>query len=272
MPTDPALVTSNGSAIPWDTSAISVIGPAAYAAFCAQCRPSLSIGPAINDPRHVHVEIGTNIKNGCTPKKADVACWHVAKSIGLPHEQISGIAVDPNDARTVYVTLRQYLLLSADPTKTGSQKVMVSHDAGDHFTDVTGNLPRADAHAVVYRDGRLVVATDVGVFTTAAGSTLWSRLGTGLPAVPYRTMTLNHNGRYLGAGAFGRGAYVYDFGSAARTPPTTVPKVPSSPTLSTTGLDPMWPTLGAVLVLLGAFVARRRRRTNGDISGEADKP
>jgi hypothetical protein len=206
----------------------------------------------------VHVEVGTNVKVGCTAKKASTACWHLAKGSGLPHEQISGIAVDPNDARTIYVSLRQYLLLGADPKVTGTQKVMVSHDAGDHFTDLTGNLPPTDAHAIVYRDGRLVIATDVGVFTTAAGSTVWSRLGTGLPAVPYRTMTLNHDGRYLGAGAFGRGAYIYDFGSAAKTPPTTVPKLPG-PKLSATGLDPMWPILGVVFIVLGAFVVRRRR-------------
>ena len=181
---DPANVNAAGTAIAMDTSAISVTGPHGYAAFCDQCRPSISTGPAINDPRHVHVgEIGTNVKAGCTAKKADAACWHVAKNIGLPHEQISGIAVDPNDARTIYVSLRQYLLLGADPKITGTQKVMVSHDAGDHFTDLTGNLPRADAHAISWRDGQLIIATDVGIFTTTAGSTTWSRLGSGLPAV-----------------------------------------------------------------------------------------
>jgi hypothetical protein len=240
-----------------DTSAISVTGPVGYAAFCFQCRPSISAGPAINDPSHVHAEIGTNLKPGCVAKKASPDCWHVAANVGLPHEQISGIAVDPNDARTIYVTLRQYLLLGADPKATGTQKVMVSHDAGDHFTDLTGNLPRADAHAVSYRDGQLIVATDVGIFTTTAGSKVWSRLGSGLPAVPYRTMTLNKDGRYLGAGAYGRGAWIYDFGSAAKTPPSVVPKLPGR--LSATGLNPAWPITGVALIAIAAFVRRRRR-------------
>jgi MYXO-CTERM domain-containing protein len=74
-------------------------------------------------------------------------------------------------------------------------------------------------------------------------------------------MTLNHDGRYLGAGAFGRGAWIYDFGSAAKTPPTKVPTLPGTGRLSTTGLDPMWPIAGVVLIGAAALIARRRRST-----------
>jgi hypothetical protein len=249
--------------IGWDSTAVWTEGPEAYVGMCAQCRGSLSVGPAINDPTHVHVLVATNIESGCTPTKATSACWHAAKSIGLPHEQISGFAVDPNDARTVYVSLRQYLLFGEDPNITGTQKVMVSHDAGDHFTDLTGNLPRADAHAIAIRDGRLVVATDVGIFTTAAGSTQWSRLGGPLPQVPFRSMTVDRTGRYVLAGAYGRGPWTYDFGAAAKTPPTKVPTLPGGGgggSLATTGLDPAWPIAGVLLVGFAAVVARGRRR------------
>jgi hypothetical protein len=260
-PTDPALVTSAGTKIPWDASAVSVTGPVAYVAFCAQCRPSLSVGPSIVDPSHVHVMIGTNVKTNCTPVKAGGACWHRAASKGLPHQQISGIAVDPKDARRIYVSLRQYIVLGANPKATGYQKVMVSNDAGETFSDISGNLPRADAHSIVLRDNRLVVATDVGVFTTKVGSTRWSRLGKGLPAVVYRNMKIDRTGRKLVAGAYGRGAYTYDFGSAAQTPPTTIPKLPrTAPPLATTGSPVTWPVLGAVLLAAGLLTARRRRR------------
>jgi hypothetical protein len=255
---DPAV---KADSINWDSSAVSTTGPVSYVAMCAQCRPSLSVGPAITDPSHVHTLVATNVRAGCKPTKATSACWHAAKGIGLPHQMISGFAVDPNDARTIYASLRQYLLLGADPKVTGTQKVMVSHDAGDHWTDLTGNLPRSDAHAIDIRDGRLVVATDVGIFTTTAGSTKWAKLGEGLPAVPFRSMNLDRTGRYVLAGAFGRGPWIYDFGSAAQTPPTTIPPVPGLQHLSATGLDPMWPILGVVLVGLGAYVARRRRHT-----------
>jgi hypothetical protein len=259
-PTDPALVTSTGAKIPWDSSALSVTGPVAYVAFCAQCRPSLSVGPAIVDPSHVHAMIATNVKTNCAPAKANAACWHTAASKGLPHQQVSGIVVDPKDARTLYVSLRQYIVLGADPNATGPQKVMVSHDAGEHFTDISGNLPRADAHSIVLRDNRLVVATDVGVFTTTVGSTQWSRLGTGLPNVVYRNMKIDRTGRNLVAGAYGRGAFTFDFGSAAVTPPTTIPKLPrTKPPLATTGANVVWPVAGVVLLAAALLVVRRRR-------------
>jgi hypothetical protein len=249
--------------LPMDASAVSATGPFGYVAFCDQCRPSLGVGPAINDLRHVHAEIGTNVQNGCTAKKAASACWHLAENTGLPHEQVSGIAIDPHDARTIYVSLRQFSMLGADPHTSRYAKVMVSHDAGDHFTDLTGDLPGADAHAIVYRDGQLYVASDVGVFTSEAGSASWSRFGTALPAVPFRSMTLSGNGRYLGLGAYGRGGYVYDFGAAAKLPPTVVPKLPGARRLATTGLDPGWPIFGVALLLLTAIRHRRRHASSG---------
>ncbi|HEV2685785.1 MAG TPA: hypothetical protein VGW79_04025, partial [Actinomycetota bacterium] len=169
----------------------------------------------------------------CKAGEASTACWHMANGIGLPHQQISGIAVDPYDPKTIYVTLRQYLLLGADPARTGRQKVMVSHDAGNHFTDVTGDLPRADAHAIAWRDGSLIVANDVGIFISKAGSGRWHRLGKNLPQVPFRSMKLDQTGRYVLGGAYGRGAWVFDFGRKAAVSSAVVPgHVPAHATSS----------------------------------------
>jgi hypothetical protein len=113
------------------------------------------------------------------------------------------------------VSLRQFIVMGADPNATGGQKVMVSHDGGETFTDLTANLPKADAHRIVLRSGQLYVATDVGVFTAPAGGTQWKRFGSGLPQVTYRSMQLDPTGRYLTVGAYGRGGWVYDFASDA---------------------------------------------------------
>jgi len=181
-------------------------------ALCSACRPSLASGTAAT-PQVVTTTIATNVKSGCTPAKASALCWHMAASRGLPHEQISDIAVDPHNPRTVYVSLRQLIVMGADSRATGSAKVMVSRDGGESFSDLTGDLPIADAHRIVLRNGRLYVATDVGIFTAVAGQKKWSRLGTGLPQVAFRSMKLDLSGRYLVAGAYGRGAWVYDFGA-----------------------------------------------------------
>jgi photosystem II stability/assembly factor-like uncharacterized protein len=194
----------------WDSSAVFTRGKVSYVAFCSVCRPSLAVGTAAT-PRWVTPKIATNVKPHCKAKKVGKKCWHMAPSKGLPHEQVSDIAVAPHHPRTLYVGLRQLIVMGASNGATGRQKVMVSHNGGRTFTDLTGNLPRADVHRVVLRKGRLYVATDVGVFTAKAGSTHWKRFGSGLPEVTFRSMRLSLNGRYLMAGAYGRGGWIYDF-------------------------------------------------------------
>jgi photosystem II stability/assembly factor-like uncharacterized protein len=135
----------------------------------------------------------------------------MAASKGLPHQQISEISVDPHNPETIYVGLRQFIVMGASNKATGIQKVMVSHDGGNTFHDLSGNLPRADVHRLVLRGGRLYAATDVGVFTAKAGSSHWERLGTGLPEVTFRSMSLSLDGRTLVLGAYGRGVWTYTF-------------------------------------------------------------
>lgn len=218
-PTDEELVSSTWQTVftpknpphgYWDSSAVATRGTASYVAFCSVCRPSLGTGTAAT-PKWVVTKIATNVKPHCKSALVGTACWHMAASKGLPHEQISDIAIDPKHRNTIYVSLRQMIVMGADNKATGAQKVMVSHNGGRSFKDLTGNLPRADAHRIVLRKGHLYVATDVGVFTAKAGSTHWKRFGTGLPAVTYRSMRLSLDGRYLLAGAYGGGGWVYDF-------------------------------------------------------------
>lgn len=240
----------------WDSSAMYVKGDVAYVGMCSLCRPAFSI-KTIADPRQINPRIATNVKPGCAED-----CWHMAASKGLPHQQIGDIVADAKDPRTIYVTLRQYLVMSADPKVTGDQKVMMSRDAGETLTDITGDLPRVDVHGIALRNGQLIVANDVGIFTASAGSKRWSRLGVGLPEVPFRSMKMDDSGRYVLAGAYGRGAWVYDFGAPAGTAPG--PKKPTQ----VNGVRKTLPATGAesnVVFALGALMAAalisRRLRT-----------
>ena len=228
-PTDTELLNSSWQTVftppaaphgSWDSSAVYTNGPVSYVAFCSPCRPSLATG-SVENASIVTPKIATNVKPQCKAAELAAACWHMAASKGLPHEQVSGIAVDPLDPNTMYVSLRQMIVMGADPKVTGSQKVMVSHDGGDNFTDLTGNLPQADSHRIALRKGQLYVATDVGVFTAPTtappASIQWKRFGTGLPQVTYRSMQLDPTSRYLTLGAYGRGAWTYDFGGQPRS-------------------------------------------------------
>jgi photosystem II stability/assembly factor-like uncharacterized protein len=195
----------------WDSSAVYTQGKVSYVAFCSVCRPSLASGTAAT-PQEVTPKIATNVKPHCQAAMASTSCWHMAASEGLPHEQISEIAVDPKNPETIYVGLRQFIVMGASNGATGAEKVMVSHDGGNTFHDLTGNMPRADVHRLVLRNGRLYAATDVGVFTAKAGSRKWERFGTGLPEVTFRSMALSLDGRNLFLGAYGRGGWDYTFG------------------------------------------------------------
>jgi MYXO-CTERM domain-containing protein len=121
---------------------------------------------------------------------------------------------------------------------------------------------------MVSRDGQLIAATDTGVFTAAMGSTSWSRLGAGLPAVQVRDVWLDPSGRYLLVSAYGRGVWMLDFASNA--PGSNGPAVnpATAPSAVTVGLPntraaggaPLAAQVGAVLLVLAALVGMRRRR------------
>jgi photosystem II stability/assembly factor-like uncharacterized protein len=194
----------------WDSSAVYTQGKVSYVAMCSVCRPSLSTDSA-SHPETVVSRIVTNVKQNCQAGLASSKCWHMAASKGLPHQQVSEIAVDPHNPRTIYVGLRQMIVMGASNKATGTQKVMVSHDAGATFHDLSGNLPRADVHRLILRRGRLYAATDVGVFTAKAGSKRWLRLGGNLPEVTFRSMSLSLDGKHLVLGAYGRGVWDYAF-------------------------------------------------------------
>jgi photosystem II stability/assembly factor-like uncharacterized protein len=101
--------------------------------------------------------------------------------------------------------------------------VFKSTDAGEHFTDVSGDLPDVPAESTLVRNGHLIVATDVGVF--ASGGTAgeaYQQLGTGLPAAPVYSLELKPKATdgepdVLVAATQGRGVYRYELTDPAKT-------------------------------------------------------
>jgi photosystem II stability/assembly factor-like uncharacterized protein len=194
-----------------------VVGPtspsAAYVGYCGFCDTIIQGTPFANG-------IATNVKEG--PGKAnDAAGWHIAKAAGLPSRYITSVRMDPSDPRTVYATIAGYGrrwafpgAVGEDTSKVGTGHVFKSTDAGETFTDVTGDLPDTPANWSVLHNGHLVVGTDTGVFESCdnAGGA-YSRLGTNLPAVPISTLRFKPGDPdLLVAATYGRGVYTYRFG------------------------------------------------------------
>lgn len=230
-----------------------------YVAVCGLCRNSLG------DPTLIYSTLATNVKPGCEAQKMKTDCWHLAAGIGLPHVAIWNLAIDPLDAKTVYVVLNSNSLIGLDEKVAGKQKVMVSHDGGDHFTDITGNLPHSNARDLVVRGSNLIVATDNGVFIGPKTGGAWMRLGYGLPQTRVTDLDLDSTGRYLTAGVFGRGVWSLDFkatsSSSSGPGPKGEPKKPATGKgLPATGANAALGLL-ALVACGAAAVARRARRS-----------
>jgi uncharacterized repeat protein (TIGR01451 family) len=124
----------------------------------------------------------------------------------LPDRPIASIAVDRSNYRTAYFGINGFN--AATPSRPGH--VYKTTDAGQTFTDISGNLPDVPVNTVVLDPSfpnTLYVATDVGPFVTYNGGGTWSALGTGFPIVGVWQLDLDSSHRLLAAGTHGRGAF-----------------------------------------------------------------
>jgi hypothetical protein len=189
---------------------------AAYVGYCGYCDP-LNARPFDNG-------LATNVGGDKPGSVGSPDGWHRARAAGLPRRYITSVAVDPADPRTVYVTLggysRRWLPVGALGEETqgvGEGHVFKSTDAGDTFTDISGDLPDVPAESSLVRNGQLVVATDVGVFLSGGTSgESYELLGRGLPAAPVYSLELKPKATdsepdTLVVATQGRGVYRYVF-------------------------------------------------------------
>ena len=110
----------------------------------------------------------------------------------FPNRYISSLAIDPSDAsgNTVYAVINGFSRHWNEGPGAGYGHVWKTTDGGTTWTDISGDptatdsFPDAPANAaLITKNGTLVVATALGVFTsTPAGP--WARLGTNLPTSP----------------------------------------------------------------------------------------
>ncbi len=127
------------------------------------------------------------------------ANWSLLQS-GLPW--VTRVTAHPTDPAVAYVTLSGY--------RTGSPlpHVLRLDDFGASVVDLTGDLPQAPVNDVILgEDGALYVATDQGVFVSAAADGSWLRLGADLPLVAVHDLEYDGGHDRLVAATFGRGLY-----------------------------------------------------------------
>ncbi len=119
---------------------------------------------------------------------------------------ITNIAVDPSNRDIVYLTAK-YENGQAGPT------VFRSTNAGQTWTDITGNLPTVQTWTATVdpRTDTLYIGNDKGVWQLTNASTTpaftWSTVGVGMPQVQVHELVLNETLNTLTAATFGRGLF-----------------------------------------------------------------
>ena len=176
------------------TTALGVLGSTIYAGWCG---PTNACNPSTISTTGAGFSSGIRTNYGGT--------WHSASTTGLPNRYVNNLIVDPANAAHVYAVYggfsRRWI------PNAGVGHVFETTDGGATWKDISGNLPDAPADDLVISHGTLVLATDVGVFTTKASAPgTWSQYGSGLPHAAVNDLSVMPSGDILAA-THGRGLW-----------------------------------------------------------------
>ncbi len=111
------------------------------------------------------------------------------------------IAVSPLDPDRVYVSNGLFL---------DGEKVYLSEDGGDSWTNISHDLPNIPFNCIVVdtdRPSHLYAGSDLGVYFSPDDGATWELFNNGLPNVIINEMEIHRNSGTLVAGTFGRGSW-----------------------------------------------------------------
>jgi MYXO-CTERM domain-containing protein len=141
------------------------------------------------------------------------ATWTKISKAPLPKRWVSGIAVDPVNADTVYAAFSGFD--TSTPTTPGH--LFVSTDRGGTWTKldtgVDAPIDALVAHPVA--QGLLYAGTDLGAMVSTDGGKTFAVLGDSLPNVAVYSLAFQRGTTSLFAGTFGRSAWRMTFTSGA---------------------------------------------------------
>ena len=126
------------------------------------------------------------------------------RSAGLPDRWVTHVITDPFDVNTIYATCSGFRWDEPLP------HVHKSINLGQTWTDISGNLPELPVNDIILDpvvEGRIIVATDAGVYGTTNGGQSWNWIWNDLPAVPVYAMKIHPDNRKVVAGTYGLSTY-----------------------------------------------------------------
>ena len=125
---------------------------------------------------------------------------------------VSGIAIDPNDANRIWISLNGYWPTSNTSTN-GVNRVLYSGNGGANWSDFTYNLLAFPVTTLVYQRGSddgLYAGTDIGVFRYNKSLQAWECFNNQLPVIPVTRLEINDCKNKIRAATWGRGVYDSD--------------------------------------------------------------
>ncbi len=165
--------------------------------------------------------------------------WTKATDPVLPKAWVTRITVDPKDANIAYAAFSGFR--SGD----NAAYLVRTKDGGKTWANLTGDLPKMPVQDIVLIDNAIVVATDVGVYSTLDDGQHWFHVGDNLPQVPVYELRPHAGTQTIYAATFGRSIWKIPY-SAATTLPVATPAVPSDPRKSYLGLPKVRSCKGAL--------------------------
>ena len=159
-----------------------------YAAWCGPCNaPGFARGILTNAGGTVH---------------------QLALPSSVPNRFIQGLIVEKNHPNHAFVVFNGFSRRWTNDISAGEGHLFETTDSGATWTDISGDLPDAPGDDVILTaSGKLVVATDMGVFISADHGVSWARFGTGLPNASTNDLQLSPDGSHIIAATHGRGLW-----------------------------------------------------------------
>ncbi|MFC1436428.1 glycosyl hydrolase [Streptacidiphilus sp. N1-3] len=171
-------------------TAVAASGGKVYAAWCGPCNSQ-------------------GFARGIAVGNADGTGWQqitLPTTGAVPNRYLSDLAIDPNNANHVYLTVSGFSRDWNEGPGAGVGHVYESHDGGRTWGDISANFPDIPADSLVLTpNGGLAVGTDLGALYRAPGRNTWKAIAQ-LPAVAVDQIALGPDGK-LYAATHGRGIY-----------------------------------------------------------------
>ena len=164
-------------------------------------------------------------RQGNIERSIDGGATYVDIKGTLPTSNISDIAFDPNDDNTFIVTYSRW--------QDDGQKVFITHDLGDSWTNITENLndmPISGAVIDHSNASMIYLAAEIGVYVKAMDGTEWELYNTDLPNCRVNELEVMYGTNTLRAATWGRGVWEYALRDRKDYPAILITQISDQPT------------------------------------------